>query len=98
MTPEEIIREVRKLRYGPHRYIALGVLASIAGIARQSLYNIAEKGTVSLNIAAKVSRVLETVQKRPGQTAAPSKRQTPILEPPRRQGFVGKWKIAPPAR
>jgi hypothetical protein len=82
MTREQLIHEIRRLRYAKGRRIPLAVLAKLAGVARQSLYDIAEKGTISLDIASKVGKALETVQRSPGQVA-PSKRRTPVLEPRR---------------
>jgi len=97
MTPDQVVREVRTLRYGPHRSIALATLANVAGVSHETLYEIAITGQCSELSARKVGDALERLRSKPGQVA-PSKRRQPIHEPPRRQGFVGKWKIAPPAR
>jgi hypothetical protein len=87
MTPDQVVREVRTLRYGPRRSVALATLANVAGVSHETLYEIAITGHCSELSARKVGDAIERLRSEPGQVA-PSKRRQPILEPGR--------KIAPP--
>ena len=80
MTPDQVVREVRTLRYGPHRSIALATLANVAGVSHETLYEIAITGQCSDLSARKVGDALECLRSGEGQIAV-SKRRTPVTEP-----------------
>jgi hypothetical protein len=80
MTPDQVAREIRILRYSPNRSIGLATLANVAGLSHETLYEIAISGSCSDLAARKIGQALERLRSNPGQ-AAISKRRTPVTEP-----------------
>ena len=60
MSPADVVRFLRQLRYRPNTGDRLGLafIASRAGVHRQTLYDVIDSGTISPSLAGKVARVV----------------------------------------
>jgi hypothetical protein len=96
MTPDQVVREVRILRYGPApREIPLTVLAHTAGIGERTVYDIAETGHCSDLLAAKISAAFNLLRGGGGQVAPPDPWKAPIRSH-RRSARFRRRQDAPP--
>jgi hypothetical protein len=76
MTAEQVIRELRLLRYD--RKPSIRGVAIQAGCDRQTLYNAISSGCLSQPIAEAVAKVLQRAETRAYQKPRPAASRTPL--------------------